>query len=261
MPNPALADLELEWRGITVAGASVAALATAFAIDAFKTAIDMGRCSPLLARQETVLLTHCHSDHLAGLVAWLSAHTRRFPGAVTRVVVPAERRLDLYRALELWPDLDGVRRRIDLDRAIVGAQPGDAFDLDGGAQARAFRVNHSSPSLGWRIHHDDPHRPLFVFCGDGTVLPFAEQPQLLDGGCAFVDCTFVDAGTRVAARLGGHAHLDDWITLLPAIGCEVLVLTHLPFETTVADLEARLHQIREVGPQIIPWLAPDRHRP
>lgn len=84
-----LAELRLEPDADTsLIGVSIAALATAFAIDRFSTAVDMGRCSALLAAQETVLLTHCHSDHVAGLIAWLSAHTRRHRGQPTRVVVP-----------------------------------------------------------------------------------------------------------------------------------------------------------------------------
>ena len=65
-------ELEIEVGGARLSGSSVAAIATAFAVDRFKTAVDMGRCSALLAAQDTVLLTHCHSDHVAGLVAWLS---------------------------------------------------------------------------------------------------------------------------------------------------------------------------------------------
>ena len=51
-------ELQLDGQAHSLTGVSVAALATAFAVDGFKTAIDMGRCSALLAAQETVLLTH-----------------------------------------------------------------------------------------------------------------------------------------------------------------------------------------------------------
>ena len=93
-------ELQLDTAGVAIAGVSIAALATAFAVDRFKTAIDMGRCSALLAAQETVLLTHCHSDHVAGLIAWFSAHTRRHRGRPTRVVVPDGRRAELRAALD-----------------------------------------------------------------------------------------------------------------------------------------------------------------
>jgi ribonuclease BN (tRNA processing enzyme) len=235
-------------------GASVSAIATAFAVKAVSTAIDMGRCSALLAEQETVLLTHCHSDHVAGLVAWLSAHTRRFEGTPTRVVVPSERHLALLRALEAWPDLDGVRRRVNLRDAIVPAVPGQTFKLSGGGGARCFAVRHSTPSLGWAITVNGRERPTFVFAGDGTVEPFAEDPSLLDAEVAVVDCSFVDDGTRVAARLGGHGHLQDWIELMPLLPCDTLVLSHLPDEATAADLLAKTRTLDANGPVLVPWL-------
>ena len=83
-PTESGGELRLEVDGLEVVGTSIGALATAFAVDRFKAAVDMGRCSALLAAQDTVLLTHCHADHVAGLIAWLSAHTRRFRGRPSR---------------------------------------------------------------------------------------------------------------------------------------------------------------------------------
>ena len=212
---------ELHLNGL--AGVSVGALATAFAVESFSTAIDMGRCSALLAAQETVLLTHCHSDHVAGLIAWLSAHTRRHRDLPTRVVAPAGKREELLAALEIWPDLDGVRRRVSLAEALVGVRPGDSVDLAGGT-AVAFAVRHNTTALGWALTREGAARPEYVFAGDSTVEPFRDDPGLLDAAMAVVDCSFVDPGTRVAARLGGHAHLTDWIELLPNLACDTLVL-------------------------------------
>ena len=251
-------ELQHEVEGISVAGVSVAALATAFAVDRFKTAIDMGRCSALLAAQETVLLTHCHSDHVAGLLAWLSAHTRRHVGRPTRVLIPAERRPELLAALEIWPDLDGVRRRVDLDEALVGASPGDTIELAEGGTATAFAVRHNTASLGWAITADDHSRPAVIFAGDGTVEPFRDVPSMLDAGAAVVDCSFIDPGTRVAARLGGHGHLADWIELLPELRCNNLVLAHLPPETTAAGILERLPDDLPGSAILVPWVAPPR---
>jgi hypothetical protein len=248
-------ELQLDIPGTTVAGVSIAALATAFAIDRFSTAIDMGRCSALLAAQETVLLTHCHSDHVAGLIAWLSAHTRRHRGRPTRVVVPSERRAELLAALEIWPDLDGVRRRVDLGEAIVSASPGTTIELAEGGSARAFAVRHNTAALGWALTTGGASRPVMVFAGDGTVEPFRDHPALLDAEVAVVDCSFIDPGTRVAARLGGHGHLMDWIELLPELECDALVLAHLPPETTVASILERLPDELPGTATIVPWVA------
>ncbi len=254
--DSASVELVLHVPGHDLAGTSVAALATAFLVDRFRTAVDMGRCSAALAAQETVLLTHCHSDHVAGLVAWLSAHTRRFEGSPTRIVVPGERRDALLRVLEIWPDLDGVRRRVRLEDVVVPAQAGDVIPLANGGTARAFEVHHSVPSLGWAVSGGDNRRPIFAFAGDGTVLPFDQDPSLLDAKVAVVDCSFVDEGTRVAARLGGHGHLQDWVELAGRLPCELLVLAHLPAETTAKELIARLGKVVPDGPTLVPWVVP-----
>jgi ribonuclease BN (tRNA processing enzyme) len=251
-----LSELRLECSDLDLVGTSVAALATAFAVAGLRTAVDMGRCSALLAAQETVLLTHCHSDHVAGLVAWLSAHTRRYQGAPTRVVLPEERRDALLAALDIWPELTGVRRRVRLHEVLVPAAPGDTVELANGGWARAFAVHHSVPSLGWAVGRTGSARPLIVFAGDGTTRPFEEDPGLLDADVAIVDCSFVDEGTRVAARLGGHGHLQDWITLLPSLRCDTLVLAHLPAEATAETVSARLLAVRASGPIVVPWTAP-----
>lgn len=247
-------ELALELDGHRIAGSSVAALATAFAVERFRAAVDMGRCSALLAAQDTVLLTHCHSDHVAGLVAWLSAHTRRHRGRPTRVVVSEERREQLLAALEIWPDLDGVRRRVDLDAALVPAAPGTTVELADRAVATAFAVRHNTATLGWALAEAPGARPVAVFAGDGTVEPFRDDPSLLDGVVAVVDCSFVEPGTRVAARLGGHGHLADWLELLPDLACDALVLAHLPPEATAESVLARLPADLPGRSLVVPWL-------
>jgi len=250
-------ELRLRVGTLEIIGTSISALATAFVVNDVKTAVDMGRCSSLLAEQETVLLTHCHSDHVAGLVAWLSAHTRRYEGSPTKIAVPAPRRRQLLDALQIWPDLDGVRRRIDLAEALIGARPGDEFTLARGGWARCFHTHHSTAALGWAVGGAGSDRPWFVFAGDGTVLPFADDPSLLDATIAVVDCSFLESGTRVAARLGGHGHLQDWIELLPRLTCDALVLAHLPAEATAAQITRLVGRVEE-GPIIVPWLDPQR---
>lgn len=250
---------ELSWDagGTEIVGGSVAALATAFAVPRYSVAVDMGRCSAALAAQGTVLLSHCHSDHVAGLLAWLSAHTRRYREGTTRVYLPVDRREALLEVLRIWPDLDGVRRRVDLDDVLAGVAPGEAVPLAGGGEARAFAVRHTVPSLGWAVGLAGA-RPDAVFAGDGTVEPFRENPELLDAGLALVDCTLVEPGTRVAARLAGHGHLKDWLELAPSLGCDTLALAHLPpglEAQRVVELIASEPPAR--GPQLAVWMADD----
>lgn len=244
-------ELTLQVAGTELRGSSVAALATAFSVPEWRVAIDMGRCSATLAAQDTVLLTHCHSDHTAGLVAWLSAHTRRYRGRPARIVVPAERRDALLEALSAWPDLDGVHRRLDLSAAVLPTRPGSVVALGGGRQATAFAVDHGIPAVGWRLGLPQG-RPDIVLTGDSTVEPFAADPQLLDAASAVVDCTFVEDGRRVAGRLSGHGHLQDWLELAPGLPCDHLVLAHLPPEVDRARLTQAWAEAPR-GPEVTAW--------
>lgn len=244
-------ELMMELAGVEVVGTSIAALATAFAVPRYRTAVDMGRCSETLAAQDTVLLTHCHSDHVAGLVAWLSAHTRRHTGRPTRLLVPAERREALTRALLVWPDLDGVRRRVDLEAVIAGARPGDMVDLESGV-ARALPADHPVPSLGWALADSATARPRVVFSGDGAPRLYREHPELLDADVAVVDCSFVSGGSRVAARLSAHGHAADWNDLRPDLRCDELVLAHLPADLDPEEL-SRAFDLRAAGPALAAW--------
>ena len=244
-------ELRMHLAGLEVVGTSIAALATAFAVPRYRVAVDMGRCSPTLAEQDTVLLTHCHSDHVAGLVAWLSAHTRRHAGRPTRIVLPADRRDALTRALLAWPDLDGVRRRVDLEEVIVGVAAGDLVALDDGV-ARAIPADHPVPSLGWTLGDDATGRPRITFAGDGSPSLYAQRPDLLDTRVAVVDCSFVAERTRVAARLSAHGHVLDWSSLRSDLRCDELVLAHLPVDLDPDRLRGAFDDT-DGGPSLAAW--------
>ncbi len=250
-------ELVLDLPGGRIVGGSVAALATAFAVEPLGVAIDLGRCSARLAAQSTALLTHCHADHLAGLIAWLAARSRQPRGTPCRVVVPAARRDALLGALNLWPDFDRVRRRLDLESTVAGARGGERIELPEGGWAKAFSAHHGVPTLGWQVGLAGEDRPLAVFAGDGTVLPFRDRPELLDAAAAVVECTFVEPKTRVAARLGGHSHLEDWLELAPSLTCDRLVLAHLPPDASSVALAGRFARSaeRHGGPRWVAWLA------
>jgi phosphoribosyl 1,2-cyclic phosphodiesterase len=248
-------ELRLDLGGLTVVGMSLGSLATAFAVPEAGVAVDMGRCSRVLADQPTVLVTHCHSDHAAGLLAWLSARTLRPDAAASRVVVPAPRREALLAAVSAWPDLRRVHRFMDLQEVVVAAEPGDRIELPGGGWARAFATRHTVPSLGWQLRVGGSSRPRLVFTGDTSVDPVRAEPELLATDAAVVDCSFVGRGERLAARLSGHGHLQDWLELLPDLPCTTLVLAHLPADVAARQLRAATDGLVPAGRTVVPWLA------
>lgn len=229
-------ELEVAVGGLTVRGTSVAARVTAFAVPELGVALDIGRLSPSIAAQPVVLVSHTHLDHFSAVLAYLNLRARFWPEAPARLAVPSEVAEPLKAALRLMPGVESVRKRLDLDAAVVGVRAGEEVNLPGG-RAEAFAADHGHPALGWRLYRGDATRPALVFAGDGSVKPFLARPELLDGAVAVVECTYLDGDLRIAARIARHAHLKDWLELAPRLTCDTLVLAHLPVGRR-AELEA-----------------------
>jgi ribonuclease Z len=234
-------ELELHAGGLTLHGTSMAARATAFAVPELGVALDVGRMGPLIAAQPVVLLSHGHLDHLSGVLAYLNVRARFHREAPPRLFAPRETAERLAAALELMPGMESVRKRVHVDEAIVGVEAGAEVELAGGV-ATAFALDHGVPALGWALRWTSGARPALVFAADSTVAPFEAEPELLDADTAIVECTFVESGRRVAARLSRHAHITDWVGLAPRLACDRLVLAHLPevSRERLADLVAPL---------------------
>jgi ribonuclease Z len=246
------AELEAAFGGLTLRGTSVAARATAFAVPELGVTVDLGRLTPAIAAQPVVLLTHAHLDHLSAVLAYLNVRARFHREAPPRLVVPREVAAPLREALRVMPGVDSVRKRLDVDAAIIGVEAGEELALPRG-RAACFAVVHGRPALGWRVFRKEETRPAFVFGGDGTTDPFVEDPRLLDARVAVVECTFLEENRRVAARLALHAHLKDWIELAPRLTCDVLLLAHLP-PTPRADLERLLAPLAEAcACEVVAW--------
>jgi ribonuclease Z len=235
-------ELEIRVGGLTLRGTSIAARATAFAVPELGVALDVGRLTPTIAAQGTVLLSHAHLDHLSGVLAYLNLRARFHPDEPTRLVVPADVAPPLGEALAIMPGMESVQKRMRLDEVIVAAGPGSEIALAGG-RALAFAVDHSVQTLGWSLRLESAERPALVFAADSSLEPFRADPGLLDARVAVVECTFVERGRRLAARLSRHAHLADWVELAPRLACDVLVLAHLPMVAS-ADLESLAEPLR-----------------
>ena len=259
MPRPvdAGAPVELEMRldGITLAGTSIAARATGFAVPELGVALDVGRMSPRLAAQPVVLLSHGHLDHLAGILAYLNVRARFFAGVPPRVAAPRAVAEPLLAALAVMPGMEAVRKRLRLEDTVLGVEPGGTVACPGG-EATAFAVDHGVPSLGWALRRRGARRTCLAYAGDGTTEPFAADPGLLDAAAAVVECTFLEKNRRIAARLARHAHILDWIELAPALRCDRLVLAHLP-PLPAAELAALTAPLAAAFPgQLVLWTAP-----
>lgn len=248
-------ELELQLGGITLAGTSVAARATGFAVPELGVALDVGRLTQRLAAQPVVLLSHGHLDHLAGILAYLNVRARFHAGVPPRVAAPRAVSEPLLAALAVMPGMEAVRKRLRLEDTVLGVEPGETVAVPGGG-ATAFAVDHGVPSLGWALRRPGEQRPCLVYAGDGTVEPFAAEPSLLDAATAVVECTFVERNRRIAARLARHAHILDWVEAAPALRCDRLVLAHLP-PLPAAELVALAAPLAAAfAGELVLWTAP-----
>ncbi len=244
--------MELRVAELTLRGTSVAARATAFAVPEVGVALDVGRMSPAIAEQPVVLLSHGHLDHLSGVLAYLNVRARFHTGEPTRLIAPEGVAGRLREALALMPGMESVRKRLRLEDAIVGVEPGQRVEVPGGT-AEPFAVDHGVETLGWALRRPRRRRPDLVFASDGSTEPFAADPSLLDAAVAVVECTFVGRNRKVAARLAKHAHLSDWLTLAPALRCDHLVLAHLP-PTPAGELRTLLAPLAErLRGRLVAW--------
>ncbi len=259
LPRPvesgAPAELEMRLGGLTLAGTSVAARATGFAVPEFGVALDVGRLTPRLAAQPVVLLSHGHLDHVAGILAYLNVRARFHAGAPPRVAAPRAVAEPLLAALAVMPGMEAVRKRLRLEDTILGVEPGDTVAVPGGVAA-AFALDHGVPSLGWALRRPGEERPCLVYTGDGTVAPFAADPGLLDAGVAVVECTFVERNRRIAARLARHAHILDWVELAPGLRCDRLVLAHLPPLPAAELLTLAAPLAAALAGELVLWTSP-----
>lgn len=232
----------------------MAARATAFAVPDLGVALDLGRLSPVQAAQPAVLLSHAHLDHSAALIAYLNVRARFHAEEPPHVYAPREIVQPLRSALAVMPGLESVRRRLDLDAVLVAVEAGDEVPVPGGV-ARSFACDHGVPALGWTLRRAGGGRPVLTYAADGTTQPFIADPALLDAEVAVVECTFVEKNRRVAAAIGKHAHVADWVALAPGLRCNVLVLAHLPAMPREA-LAAGLHPLVEAVPpgcSVVAW--------
>lgn len=220
-------ELEFAFGPWRLVGTSLAARATALAIPELGVAVDVGRVTPAVASQPNLLITHEHLDHTVGLLAYLNLRARRYGGEPTAVWVPAPLHRDLLRALRVFPGMSSVHKRLALEEVVRPVEDGEEVNL-GSVHARAFAVEHGVPTVGWALYLPHERRPLVVFAADGDPRFFRTRPELLDAQVAVVECSFVEANRRVAARLARHAHISDWLELAPQLACQTLVLAHLP---------------------------------
>ncbi len=167
---------------------------------------------------DTVLLSHFHGDHFAGLpflfLYYEYVEPRTRPLKIVGPPEVEERVMTLYRAM--YPDSGS--RRPPFELRFIEAKPGETLALDG-LGIRAFQVPHQDypPSLGFDIRSE---AWKLVYSGDTgwteDLVAHSENADLFICECSFFE-------TRMATHLDYPRIAEN----LGRFGSKRMVLTHL----------------------------------
>lgn len=240
----------LELAGHRVQALSVGGVETCFQIPALDLSLDIGRCPPGAEHQSTLLLTHTHIDHAAGLPYYVSMRGLQNL-KIPKVYCPSGDRETLHTLLECWHKLDADTRRCEL----IGVEPGDTIPLKQGCFAKAFSSPHRVDTLGYTIVHqvrkllpelrgrpqseiadraragetvtEMTERPEICFPGDTRIEVVEREPSVTQARLLMLECTFCGPGVSVTkAKRAGHIHLDQIAERASLFKNEVILLTH-----------------------------------
>jgi ribonuclease BN (tRNA processing enzyme) len=167
----------------------------------------------------TILISHLHGDHFAGLVWWMlhAQHVAKRREPMT-IVGPRGIEARLIAAAEaLFPGSSRVKRRYELrfDELEAGAAARQA----GPVRVTAFEVSHPSgaPSLALRLE------------ADGRVLAFTGDTEWVE---ALVDCgraadLYIMECYAPEGPVPFHMNWQAIAQHLPRIGAKRVMLTHM----------------------------------
>lgn len=231
-------------------GRAVGGVETCYEVPSFDLNLDIGRCPPGAERQSTLLLTHGHIDHAAGLPYYISLRAL-YGMAPPTIFCPRSALGPLRDILAAWARLQTDSERCDL----VGLDAGDLVPLGPSRFVRTFASPHRIETLGYTIFervrklkpelrgqpsssikeriaageevHTVIERPELCFPGDTRIDVVRSEPTVRQARVLLLECTFIGPDIPAAkAHRGGHVHLDDIARHADAFENEYVVLVH-----------------------------------
>ncbi len=237
--------------GIEVAGLSIGGLNTCIDLPELGLCFDIGRCPQFAVPRSTILFTHSHVDHMAGVVAHCAS--RALLGmAPPRYVVPPECAEAFRDLFEVWRRLDGS----DLPHELVVLAVGEDLKLRPDLVARPFRSPHRAPCQGYglwlaRKHlrsefrglpaeelrrlrvedrvsiEEESLEPLVAFTGDTTIDVIERESVVRTARLLILEATFLDDRISPSeARSRGHVHLAQIAERASSFENQAILLTH-----------------------------------
>ncbi len=224
-----MAEIKLTFIGTGDAFGSGGRLSTCFYVKApdFGFLIDCGASSiPGLKMNGidtndigTILITHFHGDHFAGLSFFLlEAAVYRREKPIT-IVSPARCKDKVSQLLSLlYPGTEVLDK---LNISFLEYQPFETI-VTGGLKVQAYPVIHSEASFphGLRIHIADK---IISYSGDtewtDNLIPLSADADLF-----ICECNFFNLQVR------GHMNYQSLKSRLPGLTCKKIILTHFDNE-------------------------------
>lgn len=258
--------LQHQFDDLRIIGYSVAGEETVIAAPELNVCFDIGKAPAAVLPVDHVLLSHGHMDHAAGIAYYLSQ--RNFIGNAPGTVLAPERLVDpLKSLLHVWGQIEGHVT----PAKIVGMQPGDEFPIRRGLVARAFRINHGVPSLGFVVvevrrklkpellEKTGPELvalkkqgveieytlevPLIAYCGDTADGDWVNYDMVRKAKVLILECTFLEADHVKRARAGYHMHVKDVARILEQFDNPHFLLSHVTRRTAIGHAKRTLRRM------------------
>ncbi len=220
---------------------SISALATYVMVPNLGCAFDMGECPLEAVPLGRVFISHAHGDHTRCMLRHEAL--RRLMGIEPATYFIPEETLEGFEALSLaWKKLENVKeKKFELPRFAPMAE-GSVVWLHRQLAAKAFRVNHTLPSLGYTLFdvrkklrpefhgrpghelaemrrrgesfEDEVWLPHLTFIGDSTIETLYRETHVGKSRILFLELTYLLDDDREIAGRRGHTHLEDLLTFL-----------------------------------------------
>jgi ribonuclease Z len=87
--------------------------------------------------------------------------------------------------------------------------------------------------------------PLVAFLGDTTIGTVFEHPDVQNAQILITELTFFDKAHQVKAKAGKHLHLEHFLSVLPNLKNEHIILAHVSRRTSIR--RARSMLCKKVG--------------
>jgi ribonuclease Z len=271
----------MDLAGLSVTGISVGGIETCLVVSSLKLAFDMGSCQASAIAQPTVLFTHAHVDHMAGVI-WHAAmrSLRRLPPP--RYVVPRENHAAFLDLLAVWRRLD----RSDLACEVLPLAPGEELELGSSWSVRAFRSPHRVHCQGYALYQERstlkaPFRALpeseirrlrvdegiqvteavrsceLAFTGDTLIEVVEQEEAVRRARRLLIEVTFLDDRVSVEeARSKGHVHLYEVAERAALFENEAIGMTHFSSRYKPHEIVAALDKTlpADLRQRVVPFL-------